>query len=46
VRFLVLTNSWSMNIPVAPESSRASTAMGWLLSRVCRWTFNLVDQWR
>src|SRR5882724_1012744 len=34
--FFDLTNSMSMNMPVAPESMRASTDMGVLLSMVLR----------
>src|SRR5882724_5504698 len=34
--FFDLTNSMSMNMPVAPESMRALTDMGVLLSRVLR----------
>jgi len=34
--FFDLTNSMSMNMPVAPESMRASTDMGVLLSTVLR----------
>src|SRR5882724_1946101 len=40
--FFDLMNSMSMNIPVAPESTRASTNMGVLLSMVLRHRGTLV----
>src|SRR5882724_6993083 len=40
--FFDLTNSMSMNIPVAPELTRASTNMGILLSMVLRHRGTLV----